>query len=140
MIEVTVARAAATRLVAVQAGEIVGSVLLFLPGSDAGYRNQAGADTGAPEIRYLAVDPTFRNNGVARTLMAAIIEIARVNGYNTIGLHTIFFMRAARSLYAALGFQRYEAGDFRIPGGLLIEAYRLRLGGDLSLGPKSRWG
>lgn len=106
-------------------GELLGSVFLYPPAEDA-----YGGLTGRapwPELRLLAVAPGARGLGVGRALMEACVARARAAGAASLGLHTSESMTAARALYAAMGFAREPAHDFRPNGAELVEAYRLAL-------------
>lgn len=107
-------------------GEIAGSVVLFPPKTDA-YDGMVEA-LDHPEIRMLAVTPTFRGKGVARALVKACIERAQQHQYTSIGLHTADFMTSAMSLYASMGFERLPKYDFEPAGdGIIVKAFRRRL-------------
>lgn len=128
MLELAVTGANAKRLVADEDGRVVGSVLLFLPGSYPGYQARGSTEAlDIPEIRFLAVSHLCRGRGVGEAIMQAAIEDASHAGHPPVGLHTISFMTAARRLYAKLGFLRDERADFTVPPGLLVEGYRLEL-------------
>lgn len=97
------ARAQSTQfLVMRDQGTIVGSV---------GY---CPAGKGNPEIfppdwaavLLLAVAPTHRGRGIARTLVSACIQSARNDSARMIGLFTSELMTAAQQLYESLGFRR----------------------------------
>ncbi len=106
-------------------GVLVGSVFLYPPAVDA-----YGGLTGRapwPEVRLLAVAPEARGSGAGRALMDACVARARAAGAGALGLHTSASMTAARGLYAAMGFVREPAYDFRPAGAELVEAYRLPL-------------
>ena len=83
-------------------GAVVGSV---------GY---CPAGKGNPEIfpldwagvLLLAVAPTHRGRGIARTLVSACIQYARNDSAHVIGLFTSELMTAAQQLYESLGFRR----------------------------------
>jgi ribosomal protein S18 acetylase RimI-like enzyme len=83
-------------------GAIVGSV---------GY---CPAGKGNPEIfppdwaavLLLAVSPAHRGRGVARTLVSACLQCARVDAAKVIGLYTSELMTAAQQLYESFGFHR----------------------------------
>lgn len=68
---------------------------------------------GAGEVRRLYVRPAARRHGVGRALMAALIDEARREGYQSLRLETLEGMAAARALYASLGFR--EAPPWRAP-------------------------
>lgn len=53
------------------------------------------------------VRPAQRNTGLARTLCARVIELARAEGVRQIHLGVNAENRRARNLYTALGFQIY---------------------------------
>jgi GNAT superfamily N-acetyltransferase len=112
------------RLVAEIDGRIVGSVALFPAKTDAyeGYVEELDY----PEIRMLAVSPKARGKGVASALISECIKLAKVKGYNSIGLHTGQFMETAMRLYERLGFERLPQYDFEpADDGIVVKAYRL---------------
>ena len=102
-------------------GAIVGSV---------GY---CPAGKGNPEIfppewagvLLLAVAPTHRGCGIARTLVSACIQCARNDAAQAIGLFTNELMIAARQLYESLGFRQESESPLRF--GLRYWRYKLQL-------------
>ncbi|MEI7772559.1 MAG: GNAT family N-acetyltransferase [Chloroflexales bacterium] len=112
------------RMVAEQAGALIGSVLLFPP---AAHRDSAGGRMIWPELRLLAVAPAARGQGVGAALVAACIARARASGVPTLGLYSSDLMSAAVRLYTRLGFARAPEYDFHPPGGGLVQAFRLTL-------------
>lgn len=102
-------------------GAIVGSV---------GY---CPAGKGSPEIfppdwaavLLLAVAPTHRGRGIARTLVSACIQCARNDSAKAIGLFTSELMTAAQQLYESIGFRRENEIPSRF--GLRYWRYKLRL-------------
>ena len=115
----------AERIVAVHAGRIVGSVLLYPPEVEA-YGDLAKRASW-PEVRLLAVAPEARGLGIGRALMDECVRRARRAGASALGLHTSASMRAAMALYERMGFVRSPEHDFQPPGAELVEGYRLPL-------------
>jgi GNAT superfamily N-acetyltransferase len=113
-------------IVAVIDGEIVGSVALFPSKTDA-YEGLVD-ELEYPEIRMLAVTPLARGKGVAAALVSECIQRAKVQGFQSIGLHTADFMTSAMGLYERLGFERLPQFDFEPAGdGIIVKAYRLTI-------------
>lgn len=105
--------------------ELVGSVLLFPPESNAyGDRVEKGS---WPELRLLAVKPEARGKGIGTMLMEECILRARQAGATALGLHTGDSMTVALPMYERRGFVRVPALDFGVDGGELVKAYRLDL-------------
>ncbi len=105
-----------TLLVAVEDGQVVGTVTLYLgPGSEQWRPDDA-------MFRFLAVDPAARGRGIGRALFQACLDRARVAGKRRMALHTTEWMTTARAMYERAGFSREPEGDARLPG-LTIIAY-----------------
>jgi ribosomal protein S18 acetylase RimI-like enzyme len=112
-----------TILVAVDGDRIMGSATLELDG-----RTDEDAQPLAPDeahIRMLGVRPDARGAGVGRRLMAACEERARAAGRTRMTLHTTTLMRAARQMYASLGYERSE--DRVYPDGFVLLGYAKQL-------------
>ena len=116
------ARACSARFLVIRdQGAVVGSV---------GY---CPAGKGNPEIfpldwaavLLLAVAPTHRGRGIARTLVSACIQCARNDSAQVIGLFTSELMTAAQQLYESLGFRRESELPSRL--GLRYWRYKLQL-------------
>jgi len=56
------------------------------------------------ELKRLYLDPSFRGRGVGRMIVTTLLEEARLIGYSTVRLDTMYFMTDARELYLKMGF------------------------------------
>lgn len=118
------------RIVAELAGEIVGSVQLFLSSEDAYGKPEMGIRS--PIIRLLAVSPGFRGRGIATLLIQEAARRSIQLGATTLNLHTSDMMASAVKLYERLGFERaYDTDTFN--GEHLVKGYRIELPGSLLL-------
>lgn len=117
--------ATVARIVAERDGEVVGSVMLYPPASDA-YGGYTEAAT-APELRLLAVAQSARGHGVGEALVRECIRRAREMGATELGLHTSRSMEVALRMYERMGFVRAPEHDFQPPGAELVTGYRLPL-------------
>ncbi|HEV3274716.1 MAG TPA: GNAT family N-acetyltransferase [Candidatus Dormibacteraeota bacterium] len=114
-------------LVAVDEGVIAGSVTLELD-TRIGPGPSEPLAPGEAHIRMLGVAPEHRGRGIARRLMLASIEIARIHGKRVLTLETDPVMTAAQRLYVALGFE--PAAPRVRPDGLTLLSYALDIASD----------
>ena len=119
------AEGAVERIVAVQDGALLGSVMLY-PAATNAY-GDAVAEAGWPELRLLAVAPAARGHGVGTALVEECMRRARRAGASALGLHTSESLHAAIRMYERMGFVRAPEGDFHPSGAELVMAYRLLL-------------
>ncbi|MEM1245671.1 MAG: GNAT family N-acetyltransferase [Acidobacteriota bacterium] len=114
------------QLVAVRAEDVVGTVLLYPPGSDT-YKTEDSKVGNYPEVRLLAVPPASRGLGVGSALMDECVARARRSGARQLGLHTMAPMAAARHIYERMGFRALPELDFQPFEDLAAEAFVLDL-------------
>ena len=78
------------------------------------------ADTTC-EMKRLWVRPQFRETGLGRHLVTAVIDEARAAGYQSVRLKTTLTMKAAIQLYRSLGFTQIETWTEPEPDVLCME-------------------
>lgn len=118
----TATRAASAEiLVAVQHGEVVGSVTVARPGTP--FADIARG--GELEFRMLAVAKAGRGLGVGSALIRHVIEIARTEALHSVVLTTMPTMQDARRLYERLGFTHVPERDWRTMAGTPLTVMRL---------------
>jgi ribosomal protein S18 acetylase RimI-like enzyme len=111
-------------LVAVQGGEIVGSLTLEL--SERVNPHDDPLEAHRAHIRMLGVAPGHQRRGIGRALMVEAEARARAAGKTEITLHTTEPMTVARAMYAGLGYER--SPDEVLPDGFVLLGYRKELG------------
>lgn len=104
-----------TLLLATVAGELAGCCAMR-PLDAVDYPN-------ACEMKRLYVRPAYRGLRLGRMLAEAVLEAARVAGYDCILLDTLNDMEAARALYQELGFEDIPPYYYNpIPGAHYLKA------------------
>ncbi len=118
----------AQQIVAEKEGTIVGSVLLYPPGT--AFSTPDEGPLTCPEVRLLAVAAEARGQGVGTALMKECIRRSRRLGANCLNLHTTDMMQVAMRMYERMGFVRAPDLDFHPDPSITIKAYRLDLDSD----------
>jgi len=84
--------------------------------------------TTEAQLRLLFVEPWARGLGIGKRLVSDCVRRAREIGYETMTLHTVRGLDAARHLYEAEGFQLVEERPDRAFGHAIVDQrWRLRL-------------
>ncbi len=112
-----------TLLVAVDGGgEVVGTVTLYLkPQPTSGHWRDEDA-----VIRFLAVRPDRRRQGIGEALLKECIERAAAAGRRRLALQTTPSMNTARDMYLRRGFVHDPDGDM-VARGFDLAGYALHL-------------
>jgi predicted N-acetyltransferase YhbS len=118
--------APAQHIVAEKEGVIIGSVLLYPPGT--AFSTPDEGPLTCPEVRLLAVAPDARGQGIGTALMKECIRRARRLGAACLNLHTTDMMKVAMRMYERIGFVRAPDLDFHPDPSVTVKAYRLELG------------
>ncbi len=103
---------------------LLGTVTFCPHGSD--YRELACAEDQG-EFRMLAVAPSARRRGVARTLVDHCLDRSRELGHTEVLLCSVDSMTSAHGLYASFGFVRAPELDWRPVPDVLLWGFRLPL-------------
>jgi ribosomal protein S18 acetylase RimI-like enzyme len=117
--------APARQIVAEKEGVILGSVLLYPPGT--AFSTPDEGPLTCPEVRLLAVAPEARGQGIGTALMKECIRRARRLGAVCLNLHTTDMMQVAMHMYERMGFVRAPELDFHPDPSITVKAYRLEL-------------
>jgi ribosomal protein S18 acetylase RimI-like enzyme len=115
--------AGAEVLIAVDAGELLGTVT-FVP--DGGPLGEIAAP-GETEFRMLAVAPAGQRRGVGTALMAHVVRESRRRGKAGVVGSSQPEMRAAHRVYERLGFRRAPERDWSPVPGIELLAFVLPL-------------
>jgi GNAT superfamily N-acetyltransferase len=115
----------AQQIVAEKEGIIVGSVLLYPPGTAFSTPNEGPLT--CPEVRLLAVAPEARGQRIGTALMQECIRRARLLRAICLNLHTTDMMQVAMRMYERMGFVRAPGLDFHPDPSVTVKAYRLDL-------------
>ncbi|MBI3596735.1 MAG: GNAT family N-acetyltransferase [Nitrospirae bacterium] len=117
----------AEQIVAERDGAIVGTVLLYPPGTVFSRPEQPPVTLACPEIRLLAVAPMARGQGIGAALLRECLQRARRSGASAVTLHTSDFMQIGKGMYERMGFVRAPELDFHPAKDLTVMGYRLDL-------------
>ena len=117
--------APAQHIVAEKEGVILGSVLLYPPGT--AFSTPEEGPLTCPEVRLLAVAPEARGQGIGTALMEECIRRTHQLGAVCLNLHTTDMMQVAMRMYERMGFVRTPEMDFHPDPSITIKAYRLEL-------------
>jgi GNAT superfamily N-acetyltransferase len=112
-------------LVAEDEGRLIGMIGLR-PLAPSACRAEAQS-AKAGEMKRLFVRPEARGRGLAKQLIAQLLEEARAIGYEEIRLDTLPMMGDAQSLYVSLGFRDIPAYYDTPIAGTRFMAKRLRM-------------
>jgi ribosomal protein S18 acetylase RimI-like enzyme len=107
-------------------GELLGTVNFFSDMRQYGSDEATRSFSNAAGIRYLAVKPERRGDGIGRSLTAYCIVLARELGKSAVILHTTKAMPTAWTMYERMGFKRCAEIDFQ-QGSLEVFGFRLDL-------------
>jgi putative acetyltransferase len=96
--------------------------LAFLEGNLAGCVGLRKFDSSTCEMKRLYIKPPNRGMGLGKHLSEAVIQDARILGYQKIRLDTLASMITAREIYKKLGFVEIPAYRFNpIAGAIYME-------------------
>jgi ribosomal protein S18 acetylase RimI-like enzyme len=114
---------AATLLVAVDDGEVVGTVTYVRHGE----RYAEVSRPGEAEFRMLGVAPGAQGRGIGRALVQACIDRASAEGCTALVMCTDVHMETAQGLYERLGFRRAPERDWVPTDIITLIGYELAL-------------
>jgi GNAT superfamily N-acetyltransferase len=102
---------------------IAGAVVFF---GDMKYYGSGGIATSvqnASGFRLLAVDPSYRGQGIGKLLTKECIRKAKDKKAGQVIIHTTLAMQTAWNMYLNMGFKRSEDLDF-MQGELAVFGFR----------------
>jgi ribosomal protein S18 acetylase RimI-like enzyme len=111
-----------TVLVAVEGGEVLGTLTLELEGRIGDKEGDPPLASGEAHIRMLGVVPKARRRRVATALMDEAEARARAAGKTFVTLNTTHLMETAQAMYRARGYVRVE--DEVLSDGFVLLGFR----------------
>ncbi len=113
-------RAVANVWVAIAEGRVVGTVALW----PAGAAGSEAWESGACDLRHLAIDAALRGSGLSAALLDVAEAHARSRGATAINLHTRRGATGVQRLYLRRGYVRAPEGDLDFLPEVFLEALR----------------
>jgi ribosomal protein S18 acetylase RimI-like enzyme len=107
-------------VVAMSGADVIGTLTVVPPKS--ALRSIVHDD--AVELRFLAVSPSKRGQGVGRLLVAEASARARALGHRSLVLQCDEDLAAAQEFYRSIGFVRAEEHDIEVAGNYRALGYR----------------
>ncbi|MEJ1223660.1 GNAT family N-acetyltransferase [Sediminicola sp. 1XM1-17] len=107
-------------------GIIGGAVVYFGNMLHYGSGGTATKETNASGFRLLAVDPTYRGQGLGKLLTESCIHMAKSEKQHQLIIHSTKAMQTAWNMYEKMGFVRSHDLDFQ-QGELPVYGFRLVL-------------
>ncbi len=105
---------------------ITGAVVYFSDMKQYGSGGAATKEENASGFRFLAVDPSYRGQGIGKLLIDECIRRARMKNHGQLIIHSTKYMQTAWKMYENTGFVRSEDLDF-VQGELPVFGFRLML-------------
>lgn len=106
--------------------KIAGAVVYFSNMKHYGSGGTATMEKDASGFRLLAVDPSFRGQGIGSLLTRECIRKASEMKHSNVVIHTTRAMQTAWEMYEKIGFKRAEDLDF-MQGDLPVFGFRFNL-------------
>lgn len=83
-------------------------VIAYIDGVPVGCGALRSYDPDRGELKRMFVDEAHRGRGVARVVLGALEELARVRGYRSVLLETGILQTEAIALYSSAGYERVD--------------------------------